>query len=121
MAKLCCKEKFRFSTESERETETKSECSDHICTQKADVDSINNKFLGEHTHSYNATIARDFKSSNAPCPEILKLRKDARVMVLVNSANEGVKFCNGTLGVVEDMNDEKIKVRLDTGQSVWFE
>lgn len=90
----------------------------HICTHKWDVEKINNKMLGEHTHEFAANIQGTFSEKAAPCDLSLRLREGARVMVLVN--NTVPRYCNGSLGVVQSIGD-KVSVLLDDGQLVEFE
>ncbi|MDR1090109.1 MAG: AAA family ATPase [Prevotella sp.] len=88
----------------------------HICTYKKDVQNINEAMLGEPTHIYYATIEGDFSLNNAPCDRKLMIRKGARVMILVNDRFQ--QYCNGTLGIVENIGDKVITVRLDNGSAV---
>lgn len=85
----------------------------HICTHRKDVERINTDLLGEATHTFEAIINKDFPISQAPCDEELKLREGARVMTLVNNRAQG--YCNGSLGVVTKIADDKIEVKLDSG------
>jgi hypothetical protein len=57
-------------------------------------------------------------------PEVLKLKAGARVMFVKNNFEEG--YVNGTLGVVEDLDEERITVlasngrRFDVGLANWI-
>ena len=88
----------------------------HICSHRRDVQAINDKLLGDPTHTYNATIQEDFNSNAAPCDQKLLLRVGARVMMLVNDKNHA--YCNGSLGVVTELSKDYIKVQLDSGNTV---
>ncbi len=88
----------------------------HICSHRQDVANINSSLLGEATHHYPCTIEGDFPDSNAPCDITLHLRVGARVMTLVND-REG-HYYNGSLGVIEELNDSKVIVQLDNGYLV---
>lgn len=85
----------------------------HICTHRKDVERINTDLLGESTHTYTAEILKDFNIDHAPCDKELQLRVGARVMTLTNNRAQG--YCNGSLGVVEKIEDDKIEVLLDNG------
>ena len=85
----------------------------HICTHRRDVERINNSLLGEATHTFVATIQKDFNPTHAPCDQILKLRVGARVMTLTNNRNQG--YYNGSLGTVTEILEDKISVLLDNG------
>lgn len=91
----------------------------HICTHKIDVQRINESMLGEPTHTFYASVDGDFNVNSAPCDRKLMLRKDARVMILVNDRFQ--QYCNGTLGVIEDINDKAVVVKLDNGITVAIE
>lgn len=85
----------------------------HICTHRKDVERINKSLLGEGTHTFEATIEKDFNIGHAPCEQELHLRLGARVMTLVNNRCQG--YYNGSLGVVTDIADDKIAVHFDNG------
>lgn len=91
----------------------------HICTHKADVQRINETMLGEPTHAFYANVNGDFNVNNAPCDRKLMLRKDARVMILINDRFQ--QYCNGTLGVVQEINDKVVVVKIDSGVTVAIE
>lgn len=97
----------------------------HICTHRDIVDEINTTMLGKHTHSYKALLSGKFKESSIPCNEELRLRVGARVMILVNGKNQ--EFCNGTLGVITELNDFFITIITDDEREVilgkyeWFD
>ncbi|NDV63917.1 ATP-dependent RecD-like DNA helicase [Bacteroides sp. 224] len=88
----------------------------HICTHKKDVQNINETMLGEPTHTFYAEVEGDFSLNSAPCDRKLMVRKDARVMILVNDRFQ--QYCNGTLGVVESIDDKTIVIKLDNGSTV---
>ncbi len=52
----------------------------------------------------------------APIPEILVLKNNCRVMFLQNDPKK--RWVNGTTGVVREIENEKIRVLLDSGRSV---
>lgn len=85
----------------------------HICTHRKDVERINKSMLNEPTHTFEAQIEKEFNIGHAPCDKELELRIGARVMTLVNNKTQG--FYNGSLGVVQDIADDKILVALDNG------
>ena len=91
----------------------------HICSLKRDVQKINLEMLGEPTNTFVAETSGDFNIKYAPCDHNLQLRIGARVMVLINDQHQ--VYCNGSLGVVSDIQDDKVIVLLDNGCSVAFE
>ena len=88
----------------------------HICTHRADAERINSSLLGEPTHSFAAQIDKKFNIDNAPCDKDLKIRVGARVMTLVNNRLHG--YCNGSLGIVSKIENDKVTVLLDGGKEV---
>lgn len=91
----------------------------HICSYRKDVQRINEELLGTPTHTYYATIEKDFNLSSAPCDRKLSLRVGARVMMLIN--DKAHVYCNGSLGVVVGLDDKVVKVQLDNGCTVAVE
>ena len=91
----------------------------HICSLRRDADAINNRMIGEVTHSFAAEFKDAFNPKNAPCDLNLKLRVGARVMTLVNDNQQG--FYNGSMGTVSWINATKIGVLLDAGHEVVIE
>lgn len=91
----------------------------HICSHKNEVQRINAELLGEPTHIYTAELEDSFTESSMPCDMELKLRVGARVMTLVND-KEG-RYYNGSLGIVQSLDEEKVGVLLDTGEHVSIE
>lgn len=87
----------------------------HICTHRKDVERINKMMLSEPTHTFEAQIEKEFNLGHAPCDKELAIRVGARVMTLVNNKTQG--YYNGSLGVIEEITEDKIKVRLDNGCS----
>lgn len=93
-----------------------SNTSIHICAYRKDVQKINEELLGEPTHVYKAQITGNFQESSAPCDMLLKLRVGARVMALVNDSAHC--YCNGSLGVVVNLSDTAVTVKMDNGYTV---
>jgi ATP-dependent exoDNAse (exonuclease V) alpha subunit len=71
--------------------------------------------------SYEATVTGDIKQSAFPTERILRLKVGAQVMMLANdltdssspSRQEQRRWVNGTLGVVSELEPDKIKVMID--------
>lgn len=91
----------------------------HICSYKKDVKQINEELLGEPTHTFYAQIQNDFNLNSAPCDRKLMLRVGARVMMLINDRFH--LYCNGSLGIVEDIDDKVVTVKLDNGCTIGVE
>jgi ATP-dependent exoDNAse (exonuclease V) alpha subunit len=87
----------------------------HLCSFRKDAEDINTKLLGTATHIYTAKTAGKFNINSAPCDDVLKLKKGARVMMLVNNIEQG--YYNGSLGFIEKLDKDKIVVRLDRDNS----
>ncbi len=75
------------------------------------------ELLYEKEFISEADITGRFDRSHMPTDEILRLKVGAQVMLLNN--DPGGKWVNGTMGVVEDIDEEEevVTVRLETGES----
>lgn len=92
----------------------------HICTHKADVESINADKLGnEGIRIYDVEIKDKFPESSMPCDLHLKLRVGARIMSLVNEPTKG--YYNGMLGYVIALDENSVSARMDNGKTIKFE
>lgn len=91
----------------------------HICSYKKDVKRINEELLGEPTHTFYAQIQNDFNLNSAPCDRKLMLRVGARVMMLINDRFH--LYCNGSLGIVEGIDEKVVTVKLDNGCTIGVE
>lgn len=91
----------------------------HLCALKKDANKINTERLGTATHKFSASITKKFNPNAAPCDLTLNLRVGARVMMLVNNAQE--EYYNGSLGYVTAISDGVINVLLDSGKEVKVE
>lgn len=63
--------------------------------------------------SYDATIVGNIKNCADCAPEVLNLKVGAQVMFTKNDSEH--RWYNGTLGKIESLTDDTIKVRLDSG------
>ena len=92
----------------------------HLCALRNIAESYNLQRLGYPTHIIKATIEGDFNPKNAICDLELKLKVGARVMITMNDT-KWYEFCNGTLGVVKDIQPDFIKVEIDGNKIVMIE
>lgn len=87
-----------------------------LTTTKAVAARINESRLGElegETFTYDAVYRGECGSSRDIAEERLVLKKGAQVMF---TKNDGAgRWVNGTIGVVTDLSDEKVAVRLEDG------
>ena len=92
-----------------------------------EVDNYNDlmfeKLNKKTTHKYRMTI--DGEQSivnnflkNSLFEEVLELRQNARVMLLVNKEVDNKYFCNGSLGTVIGFNDNLPIVEFDNGETL---
>ncbi|MEQ1561648.1 MAG: AAA family ATPase [Nitrospira sp.] len=85
-----------------------------LATRNAVVDEINNKRLSElktPLYTYTAEISGQLERSSYPTEEFLKLKKGAQVMLLKNDPEK--RWVNGTVGTVESLTENEIKVRIN--------
>ena len=64
-------------------------------------------------YTFKASLKGDFDQKSAPADLELKLKKGAHVMLLNNDA--GGRWVNGTMGILEEIEDEELLVRLPGG------
>lgn len=74
--------------------------------------------LPETLHTYKAKIEGDFNIgvTNLPVDLELNLKKGAKVIFVKNDTHG--RWVNGTLGIVEELNDCEVKVRLNEDLSI---
>ena len=97
-------------------TPTKNDLFITLSTTNAIADNENNRRLAiieQPTFRFTAKITGKFEKNAFPTGEILELKKGAQVMMLKNDS--GRKWANGSIGVVKDVDEEKISVELSTG------
>ncbi len=93
-----------------------------LCPTNALASRINTEKLSEipeEEEEYAADTTGAVSERDAIAEMILKLKKGARVMTLVNDPREA--FRNGSLGTVRDLQPDKIQVAVDGGSTVWVE
>ena len=91
-----------------------------ICGKNSEVRGINARELEKidsPAYGYRAIITGDANESDVIADEELVLKVGARVMTLINS--ESTK--NGELGTVEELDTDKVVVKLDRGLRVELE
>ena len=72
---------------------------------------------GEQIPSFYAYIEGDFPESLYPTDNPLHLKVGARVMLLRND-NDGLKYVNGTQGIITSIYEGVIRVRTDEGELI---
>ena len=83
------------------------------------AEKINNEKLNaieEEEFCYQAEIHDDFKKSDAPVPEFLRLKVGAQVIFCRNYPQAG--YMNGTIGKVSKLDEEHIFVTLENGAEI---
>lgn len=90
-----------------------------IATRRDMVDHINERHLAELTTPvmvYKGKIEDDFPMSSLPTDLELSLKVGAQIVFIKNDPER--RWVNGTVGIVEDLKDDRIGVRLDSGDLV---
>lgn len=78
------------------------------------VNEINDYHLGQldgKLYEYRAVIYGNIEQSSFPTEEILRLKKDSQVILLKNDKQK--RWVNGSLGFVESLSENEIKVNID--------
>ncbi len=86
-----------------------------LTTTNALAENINNKKLAQldgKNHQYEGELKGEFgmKGARLPSPEQLELKVGAQVMFVKNDSDG--RWVNGTIGIVEKLGDEEIKVKV---------
>lgn len=84
-----------------------------LVAQRKQADKINAERLGnvhEDGKCYHAEITGEFPEDTYPTSKDLLLKKNAQVMFIKNDKDN--RYCNGTLGVVAEMTNDKILVKI---------
>jgi hypothetical protein len=85
-----------------------------LATRNFVVDQINSRQLARldgQVYEYRAEISGNLERSYFPTDEFLKLKNGAQVMFLKN--DPGKRWVNGTIGVVDSLSENEVKVRID--------
>ena len=80
------------------------------------VDLINNDRLNElpgEVYEFNASISGSFQENEYPVAKTLYLKVGAQVMITKNDTSTPQKWVNGTLGIIESLEGEKIKIKIN--------
>ena len=72
--------------------------------------------LPDKPHVFEADIKKDFPANIYPTEDTLTLKIGARVMFVRNDDQKPRRFYNGKIGVITDIDDDKIFVRCDDGE-----
>lgn len=87
----------------------------YLCSTNRLANSINDKKLSEVDQPcfvYEAYIEGNFNPKSSPAPEILILKKGAKVMLLNNTSS----WSNGTMGVISHLDSDTIFVETNDGE-----
>lgn len=91
-----------------------------LCARNDVAKKINEEKLNElpsRAIVYKAIISGDVKASDKPTEDELRLKMNARVIVLIND-HEGKRYQNGSLGEIVELNKKGVCVRIDQTQEV---
>ena len=89
-----------------------------LTTHNRLADELNERELAklpDEPHVFEADIKKDFPVNIYPTEEILTLKEGARVMFVRNDDQKPRRFYNGKIGVITEIDSEKIVVRCEDG------
>ena len=93
-----------------------------LTTHNAMASQINESELARlpaEAHTFVAGVTGKFPSYSYPTDEQLVLKAGAQVMFVKNGTCGTVRYCNGTLGHIDSIDDETVTVTIDeTGEDV---
>jgi hypothetical protein len=90
-----------------------------LTTHNRLADELNERELGklpDEPHVFTAEIKKDFPANIYPTEEVLTLKEGARVMFVRNDDQKPRRFYNGKIGVITEIDSEKIVVRCEDGE-----
>lgn len=67
--------------------------------------------INSKEYTYKAIIKGDFNPNSCIAERVLKLKKGAKVLSLINNDEEG--YVNGSVGIVEDLDQNGVTVKFD--------
>jgi len=85
-----------------------------LTTHNDKADAINTRQLQKlnaQMHIYEAIIEPDFPEKNYPADIALQLKEGAQVMFIKNDSDKAKRYFNGKIGIIEQIEDDKILVR----------
>ena len=91
----------------------------YLTTTNQMAEEINAKKLlkiNERQHLFKAQIDGEFEKESFPAEILLKLKRGAQVMFLVNDQSR--RWVNGTIGVIDDINKKTVQATLHNGKIV---
>ena len=110
------------------ESELSSSQSDHInvilTTRNDRARAINTQFLEQlpgEERQFEGTITGDFPEKLLPTEQILSLKPGAQVIFIVNDPTMERRWVNGSLGVVEHLSEDEVRITLEDGEIVALE
>ena len=88
-----------------------------LTTHNRSADELNERELNrlDEPHVFTAEIKKDFPVNIYPTEEVLTLKEGARVMFVRNDDQKPRRFYNGKIGVITEIDSEKIVVRCEDG------
>ena len=89
-----------------------------LTTHNRLADELNERELAklpDEPHVFTAEIKKDFPVNIYPTEEVLTLKESARVMFVRNDDQKPRRFYNGKIGVIMEIDSEKIVVRCEDG------
>ena len=90
-----------------------------LTTHNRLADELNERELAklpDEPHVFTAEIKKDFPVNIYPTEEVLTLKEGARVMFVRNDDQKPRRFYNGKIGVITEIDSEKIVVRCEDGE-----
>lgn len=92
-----------------------------LSTHNHTVDKINKEKLDEideEPTAFEGEIEGDFDEKILPTKKTLYLKRGAQVMFIRNDISPDKEYFNGTVGIVEDFDEDTIKVKTESGDII---
>lgn len=93
-----------------------------LATRRDTVDAINDEHMQaikSPERIYEGVIEGDFPENSLPTARLLSLKVGAQVIFIRNDKEK--RWCNGTIGKVAQLEDERVRVELEDGSEVFVQ
>ena len=93
-----------------------------LATRRDTVDAINDEHMQaikSPERIYEGVIEGDFPENSLPTARLLSLKVSAQVIFIRNDKEK--RWCNGTIGKVAQLEDERVRVELEDGSEVFVQ
>jgi len=95
-----------------------------LTTHRSTAETTNNNSLRQligQMMTINAIVEGEFPEGSDPAPRSLQLKVGARIIFLKNDNSEKKEYFNGKAGIIDEIEEDKLKVKISNNQIVELE